>query len=256
MIAGYGCFPKIAAQVLRARGCRVVATAVHGEASRDLDSYVDEILWLGAGQLKTGLRFFQKHGAKSLIMAGKVRKLHLFRNFRPDTAAIGILWKLPDYRDDTILNAIADYFDSRGIPLLSQIECDPAMVAREGVIAGGSPDSKALESARFGFKQAKAIAGLDIGQTVVVERKAVLAVEAIEGTDEAIRRGGSLGSGKAVVVKVAKPGQDPRFDVPAVGPDTIHRRCVSMAAVYLQLRLTGPCCLIASVWSRWQRKPE
>ncbi|MDX8394960.1 MAG: UDP-2,3-diacylglucosamine diphosphatase LpxI [Mariprofundaceae bacterium] len=222
MIAGYGCFPKIAAKVLRARGLRVVATAVHGEADQDLDSHVDEILWLGAGQLKSGLKFFKKHGVESLIMAGKVRKIHLFKNFKPDTKAISILWKLPDYRDDTILNAIADYFESNGIPLLSQVECDPAMVAREGVIAGGKTDKKALESAQFGFGQAKAIAGLDIGQTIVVERKAVLAVEAIEGTDEAIRRGGSLGSGKAVVIKVAKPGQDPRFDVPAVGPDTIE----------------------------------
>ena len=222
LIAGYGRFPLIAADALKARGLRVVAAAVKGEADQAVQEHVDACTWLAVGRLRAALAFFRKHGCKKLLMAGKVRKVHLFRNFLPDMAAMKLLASLKDWRDDTILAAIADFFEEKGMPFLSQLEVAPSLVAPEGVIAGPRPDAKVQKEMRFGFRHAKAIAGLDVGQTVVVERQAVLAVEAIEGTDEAIRRGGALGAGRAVVVKVAKPCQDPRFDVPAVGPDTIR----------------------------------
>ncbi len=222
LIAGYGRFPLIAAEVLKRRGRRVVAAAVKGEADAEVERRVDACKWLAVGRLKAALAFFRKHGCERLLMAGKVRKVHLFRNFFPDSEAVRLLAGLQDWRDDTILAAIAGFFEDNGMPLLSQLEVEPGLVAPAGVIAGRAPDAKTLAAMRFGFRHAKAVAGLDVGQTVVVENNAVLAVEAIEGTDAAIARGGSLGAGRAVVVKVAKPEQDPRFDVPAVGPDTIR----------------------------------
>jgi len=227
LIAGYGRFPLIAAEILRAQGKRVVAAAVREEATPALEEKVDAIEWLPVGKLDAARKFFQENHCKKLLMAGKVRKIHLFRNFSPDLKAAFLLASLPDWRDDTILSAIADFFQKNGMPLMSQLELARELVAPQGVIVGRRPGRRVMQAIRFGFRQAKAIAGLDIGQSVVVERGAVLAVEAIEGTDAAIRRGGELGSGDAIVVKVAKPAQDPRFDVPAVGPDTIRAMAAS-----------------------------
>jgi len=155
-----------------------------------------------------------------------VRKLHLFRNFRPDFTAMKGLLRLKDRRDDAILNTIADLLAESGLTLIDQTLYAGDMLAGDGHLAG--PDAKRrAKDIIFGFEQAKGIAALDIGQTIVVQDQAVLAVEAIEGTDEAIKRGGCLArgkskQGKAVVIKVAKPNQDLRFDVPAVGPSTLE----------------------------------
>jgi len=166
------------------------------------------------------IKAFKKAGVKTVVMAGKVRKLHLFRNFRPDLTAVKGLMRLKDRKDDSILTTIADLLAEEGLVLIDQTRYAGGMLAGAGHLAGPEV-KKGLPDIRFGFAQAKVIAGLDIGQTIVVQDQAVLAVEAIEGTDETIRRGGGFGNGKAVVVKVAKPNQDLRFDVPAVGPDTL-----------------------------------
>jgi DUF1009 family protein len=167
------------------------------------------------------IKAFKKAGVENIVMAGKVRKLHLFRNFRPDLTAMKGLLRLKDKRDDSILNAIADLLHEGGLTLIEQTLYAGEMLAGEGHLAGPVA-KKRLTDIEFGYDQAKGVAGLDIGQTVVMQNQAVLAVEAIEGTDESIKRGGSLGSGQAVVIKVAKPNQDLRFDVPAVGPDTLE----------------------------------
>ncbi len=222
LIAGYGSFPLEIATVLKKNGYEIHTAAVREETSPEIEALSDSVVWLHVGQVGSMIKAFKAAGVEQVIMAGKVRKLHLFRNFRPDWTAVKALMRLADRRDDTLLNTIADLLAENGITLLSQVEHAGEMLAGKGLLFGPKPRSAQLRDMDFGFSHAKGIAGLDIGQTVVVQDGAVLAVEAIEGTDEAIRRGGGLGNGKAIVVKVAKPEQDLRFDVPAIGPDTLR----------------------------------
>jgi hypothetical protein len=221
LIAGYGHFPLEMAASLNAAGLEVHVVAAREETSQDIEEIVASTCWLHVGQIGGMIRAFKKAGVEKIVMAGKVRKLHLFRNFRPDLTAVKGLVRLKDRRDDSILNTIADLMAEEGLTLIPQTFYAGEMLAGDGHLAGPLAKNR-MDDVRFGFSQAKEIAGLDIGQTIVVQNQAVLAVEAIEGTDESIRRGGSLGSGKAVVIKVAKPDQDLRFDVPAVGPDTLE----------------------------------
>ena len=221
LIAGYGHFPLEMAAELNAAGFEVHAVAAREETSVELEQYVASICWLHVGQIGGMIKAFTKAGVENVVMAGKVRKLHLFRNFRPDMTAMKGLMRLKDRRDDSILTTIADLMAEGGLTLVPQTLYAGQMLAGEGHLAGPETKSAKLEMS-FGFEQAKGIAGFDIGQTVVVQERAVLAVEAIEGTDETIRRGGGLGNGRAAVIKVAKPNQDLRFDVPAVGPDTLN----------------------------------
>lgn len=222
LIAGYGSFPLELAAILRDAGYAIHAVAVREETSREIESLVDSVVWLRVGELGGMLKAFKKAGITEVVMAGKVRKLHLFRNFRPDFIALKELLSLPDRKDDTLMLGVTNFLAKSGITVLSQVERAGDMLAGAGLLFGPKLKKKDFDDVRFGFKQAKGVAALDIGQTIVVQDTAVLAVEAIEGTDQAIRRGGELGSGKAMVIKVAKPDQDLRFDVPAIGPDTLE----------------------------------
>jgi len=221
LIAGYGHFPLELADSLKRAGFEVHAVAAKEETSSEIESLVSSTTWLHVGKIGGMIKALKKAGVEQVVMAGKIRKLHLFRNFRPDMTAVKGLLRMKDRRDDTIMNTIADLLAEGGLTLISQIEYAGDMLAADGHISGPVA-KKRIKDIEFGFPQAKHIAGLDIGQTIVVQDQAVLAVEAIEGTDAAIRRGGELGSGKAAVIKVAKPNQDLRFDVPAVGPDTLE----------------------------------
>jgi len=221
LIAGYGHFPLELAASLNAAGLEVHAVAAREEASPEIEKIVASTCWLHVGQIGGMIKAFKKAGVEKIVMAGKVRKLHLFRNFRPDLIAVKGLLRLKDRRDDSILNTIADLLAEAGLTLIPQTSYAGEMLAVDGHLAGPLVKSY-VDDVHFGFSQAKQIAGLDIGQTIVIQDQAILAVEAIEGTDEAIRRGGHLGGGKATVIKVAKPNQDLRFDVPAVGPDTLE----------------------------------
>lgn len=221
LIAGYGHFPLELAIALREQGKEVHVVAAREETSPDIEELTASTCWLHVGQLGGMIKAFKRAGVEQVVMAGKVRKLHMFRNFRPDLTAIKGLMRLKDRRDDSIMNGIADLLSEAGLTLIDQTLYAGDMLANEGHLAGPAA-KKRVADMRFGFEHAKAVAGLDIGQTIVVQDQAVLAVEAIEGTDEAIKRGGELGSGKAAVIKVAKPEQDLRFDVPAVGPDTLE----------------------------------
>jgi len=222
LVAGYGTFPLEMAKALQQQGVEVHTVAAREETFPDIEKCSASTCWLHVGQLGGMIKAFRAAGVTSVIFAGKVHKLHLFRNFRPDLTAIKTLALLPDRRDDTIMLAIVDLLAKAGIEVRPQTEFAGEMLAGEGLLFGPKPSSDDLKDIRFGYTQAAGIAALDIGQTVVVQQGAVLAVEAIEGTDEAIRRGGTLGNGKATVVKVAKPEQDLRFDVPAFGPDTLE----------------------------------
>jgi len=221
LIAGYGHFPLELAAALQAQGKEVHVVAAREETFPAIEKLTASTCWLHVGQLGGMIKAFKRAGVEQVVMAGKVRKLHLFRNCRPDLTAIKGLMRLKDRRDDSIMNGIADLLAEAGLTLIDQTLYAGDMLASEGRLAGPTAKKRAADML-FGFEHAKAVAGLDIGQTIVVQDQAVLAVEAIEGTDEAIKRGGELGSGKAAVIKVAKPEQDLRFDVPAVGPDTLE----------------------------------
>ena len=222
LVAGYGAFPIELAEALQNQGFEVHTVAAREETFPDIEKVSASTCWLHVGQLGGMIKAFKAAGIESVIFAGKVQKLHLFRNFRPDLTAIKALALLPDRRDDTIMLAIVGLLAKAGIEVRSQVEYAGEMLAGEGHLFGPKPGRDMMQDIRFGYTQANGIAALDIGQTVVVQQGAVLAVEAIEGTDEAIRRGGGLGNGKATVVKVGKPKQDLRFDVPAFGPDTLE----------------------------------
>lgn len=222
LIAGYGSFPLEMAEEFNKLGYEVHAVAVREETSPEIESLTASTCWLHVGQVGGMIKAFNNAGVSEVVMAGKVRKLLLFRNFRPDFVALKGLLKLPDRKDDSIMIGVTNILADAGISVLSQVAHAGDMIASQGHLFGPKTGKKVIADMKFGFIQAKGIAGMDIGQTVVVQDKAVLAVEAIEGTDESIRRGGELGSGKAVVVKVAKPDQDLRFDVPAIGPDTLE----------------------------------
>jgi len=233
LVSGYGSFPLELAASLQKQGVEIHTVATREETFPEIERYSASICWLHVGQLGGMIRAFKAANVDAIIFAGKVRKLHLFRNFKPDLTAIKALARIPDRKDDTLMNAIADEVIKAGIKVLPQTEFAGEMLAGNGLLFGPSPARTVLHDMDFGYIQAHGIAALDIGQTVVVQDRAVLAVEAIEGTDEAIHRGGSMGSGKAVVVKVAKPNQDVRFDVPAIGPDTLESMhaagCVALA---------------------------
>jgi len=236
LIAGYGSFPLEMAEEFNRLGYEVHAVAVREETSPEIESVTASTSWLHVGQIGGMIKAFKQAGVSEVVMAGKVRKLHLFRNFRPDFVALKGLLKLPNRKDDSIMIGVTNILADAGITVLSQVEHAGEMIAAKGHLFGPKRAKKMIVDIQFGFIQAKGIAGMDIGQAVIIQDQAVLAVEAIEGTDEAIRRGGELGSGKAVVVKVAKPDQDLRFDVPAIGPGTLevmHQagcRCIAVEA--------------------------
>ena len=222
LIAGRGSLPLEVARSARGRGRPVAAIGFHGQTDPRLAEEA-EITWLHPGEVGAALAALRGSGVSEAVMAGKVPKAGLYADpaaLRPDAEALALLSSLRDRRDDSILAALADWLEERGIRLLGQAELVPGLVGGEGPLGRTALGPKQRADVAFGFPIAKTIADLDIGQTVVVKDGAVLAVEAIEGTDAAIRRAGQVGEG-ACVVKVAKPRQDPRFDVPAIGPDTL-----------------------------------
>ncbi len=223
LIAGQGVFPLEVARTARRRGVRVACVALRGQTRPEIEGAVESITWIYPGEVGAGLAAFRAAGVREVVMAGKVTKSDLFQNpdaLRLDASAAGMIDSLADRKDDTILGKLADFLETLGLRLLPQYALTPELLVAEGVLTRTAPSEAQRADIAFGFPIAKTIADLDIGQTVVVKDRAVLAVEAIEGTDAAIRRAGAIAVG-ACVVKVAKPSQDPRFDVPTIGPDTV-----------------------------------
>jgi DUF1009 family protein len=223
LIAGNGKFPLLFAMEARREGYRVVATAHRGETDEAIEQAVDEVTWVYVGQLGKIIAAFQRAGVTEAVMAGGIRKVKLFGNFRPDLRGARFLAKLKTREDDALLRGIAQELASDVIEILPSTLCLPQMIAAAGVLSRRAPRPEEWSDIELGFRTAKEIGRLGIGQTVVVKQQIVVAVEAVEGTDAAIARGGRLAKQGCIVVKVSKPQQDLRFDVPAVGVDTVHR---------------------------------
>ncbi|HSO71937.1 MAG TPA: UDP-2,3-diacylglucosamine diphosphatase LpxI [Thermodesulfobacteriota bacterium] len=222
LIAGKSKFPLIFAQSARKQGIEVVAAAHRGETDPDLEGLVSDLEWVSVGQLGRIIKFFQKAGVTRAVMAGGITKGRLFTHLRPDLRALKLLSRMKHVGDDGILRGVAAELEGEGITIVSPAPYLTDLLAPAGVLSRRRPSAEQMRDIDFGADIAKEIGRLDIGQCVVVRRQAVLAVEAIDGTDATIRRGGLLAGEKAVVVKVSKPNQDLRFDVPAVGLGTIQ----------------------------------
>lgn len=222
LIAGNGSYPQLAVRGAREAGVgRVVAAAFEGETDPALAGFVDEIHWMRVGQLGRLVDAAKKSGATASMMAGQIAPGNLF-DLRPDFHALLLLAKLKERNAETLFGAIAGELEKAGVPLLPATAFLEKHLAGEGLFAGPKPKPRTLEDIAYGLGIAKEVSRLDIGQTVVVKKGTVLAVEGFDGTDSTIRRGGELGKGEAVVVKVSKPYQDMRFDVPVVGPRTLE----------------------------------
>ncbi|MGQ9570274.1 MAG: LpxI family protein [Thermodesulfovibrionales bacterium] len=233
LIAGTGDLPKIIALQARNQGYIVSAIALEPLADKTLSSFVDEIEWVNVGKFGKIIGALKKLKIKEAVMTGKVSKTLLYKSkIIPDLRAIKFISSLKDKSDDSILRAVADEIEKEGIKLLNILSFSLDLLMPEGVLTKKTPTKHEWQDIIFGWKIAKEIGRLDIGQTVVVKDQAVMAVEAIEGTDEAIRRGGNLAGKGAVIVKVSKPNQDIRFDIPVVGLDTL-KTMIEVDAVVL-----------------------
>jgi len=222
LIAGNGNFPVVFARAAKEKGLQVIAVAHEGETMPELAQWVDSIYWVKVGQLGKLIQIFKEQKVSDVLMAGGIKKTRLFGGGMPDLRAIAVLAKMIHKKDDSILRAVARELESEGITVRESTLYLDNIVAAPGVLTRRKPSKEEKLDIEFGWQMAKEVGRLDIGQTVVVKDQAVLAVEAIEGTDEAIRRGAKLCGKGAVVVKICKPGQDLRFDLPAIGVMTIQ----------------------------------
>ncbi len=219
LIAGNGQLPGLFADHLKQRGITVVAVAHLGESETTLSGKVAEILWIRVGQIGKLISFFKAAGVVNVVMAGGIRKTRLFE-MRPDVRCLSLLARVKEKKDDALLRAFAREMEGEGLQVRSAADYMETLLAQEGEWTRPLTRKERAE-VRWGWPLAKQIGGLDVGQCIVVRDGVVLAVEAIEGTDAAIRRGGALGRTRSIVIKVCKPHQDLRFDLPTIGPGTI-----------------------------------
>jgi DUF1009 family protein len=233
LLAGWGRYPLIVAEELRRQGREVYGLGVLDHADPELAKICNGFRWLGLAKFGTAVRFFRRHGVTEATMAGKIHKVVLFQKGMilrqlPDLTTIRtfvphFLTRRKDCRDDTLLMAIVELFARRGIRLAPATDYAPELLVKQGQLTRRGPTPAQVKDIEFGWRMAKEMGRLDVGQSVAVKNQAVLAVEAVEGTDQCIRRAGSLCSaGEFTVVKVAKPQQDMRFDVPTVGLLTLE----------------------------------
>ncbi|HEV7402827.1 MAG TPA: UDP-2,3-diacylglucosamine diphosphatase LpxI [Chthoniobacteraceae bacterium] len=233
IIAGNGRYPFAMAESARRAGVkRLVVAAFRNETDPALEPLVDECEWMRVGQLGKLLGFLQKSGAQHAVMSGQIHPKNLF-DLRPDLKALLMLGKLRERNAESIFGAIADEMAAVGVTLLPATSYMESHLAPRGLFAGPKLSKREERDLEYGLRIAKEVSRLDIGQTVVVKAGTVLAVEAFEGTNAAIQRGGEQGRKEAVVVKVAKPNQDLRFDVPVIGPLTVE------AARVAKIRVVG-----------------
>lgn len=222
LLAGNGSFPLLVAQEARKRGDHIVAVALKEEADPDIEKHADQITWLSIGQLGKIIAFFKDRQVTHAIMAGQVKHTQLFRNIIPDLRAAMLLTKAVNKKAESLLSLVIQEFEDEGIHFLSSATYLEHWLCPEGLITQRRLKSLEEEDIAFGWPLARALAGHDIGQTIVVKDKTVVAVEAMEGTDACIRRAGEIAGPGCVVIKVARPRQDLRFDIPVVGPRTLQ----------------------------------
>ena len=233
LLAGWGQYPFIVAQTLRAQGVEVYCLGILGHAQPGLAEYCTDFQWIGLCKMGRAIRYFKRRGVTEISMLGKIHKVALFQPWRwvrhlPDFKTIRtfvphFLTRKKDCRDDTLLTAVVELFASAGIRFAPPTDYMPELLAGEGCLTRLEPSTAQWRDIEFGWEIARRMGGLDVGQSVVVKDQAVMAVEAVEGTDLCIRRAGELcRTGGLTVVKVAKPEQDMRFDVPTVGMKTLQ----------------------------------
>ncbi|MFZ0063434.1 MAG: UDP-2,3-diacylglucosamine diphosphatase LpxI [Pyrinomonadaceae bacterium] len=261
LIAGNGKFPLLVAEGARRAGDSLCVAAIHEETDPIIERLADRVEWVGIGQLGKMIRFFKEEGVEQAIMAGQVRHVQIFSRAVPDARMLKLLWKLPRRNTDSLIGAIADELQSEGIKLIDSTHFLQDQLAQLGTLTTRQPDEREQGDIDYGLAIAREIARLDLGQTIVVRSKACVAIEAMEGTDATIRRAGSLtrtgpevpahlesdesrpeapggivrglagllrgkrpnlAGGRLTVVKLAKPDQDMRFDVPVTGLPTIE----------------------------------
>jgi UDP-2,3-diacylglucosamine hydrolase len=222
LIAGNGRFPFLVAQAARRSGRRVVAVAIREEASPEIEQDVDGVTWVGLGQLGRCIDVLHQAGVREAVMAGQVKHRQIFSDVVPDLKLMGVLARLAFKNTDSLIGAVADALEREGITLLSSTALLHDQMAHEGSMTRRKPGKDELKDVEYGVRIARLLAGHDLGQTAVIKDRAAVALEAMEGTDETIRRAGRIAGPGTSVVKVAKPRQDPRFDVPVVGAGTLE----------------------------------
>ena len=221
IIAGGGQFPLLFAKAAHSQGLKVYAAAHQGETDEALVDHVERLQWVKLGQLGKIISFFKQERIKKTVFIGSITKTNIFRDVRPDLKGLGLWNKINIKQDDAILRAVADRLEKDGIEVVASTGYVPELLFPKGILTQKKPTKDQMVDIIYGWGIARSLGNLDIGQCVVVRNQTVLAVEAIEGTDATILRGGTLGKEKAVVVKLRKPKQDLRFDLPAIGMKTI-----------------------------------
>ena len=241
LIAGWGRYPIVVAEALRRQHCHVYCLGILGHADPRLKRVCDDFRWNGLGKYGAALRYFKRHGVTDAVMAGKIHKTRIFQPWfivrqLPDMKTIRafiphFLTKRKDCQDDTLMKRVISLFAADGIRFGPATDYAPDLLVRAGKLTRRVPSASQWKDIRFGWQIAKEMGRLDIGQSVAVKNQAVLAVEAIEGTDQAISRGCALVEEGAVVVKVSRPDQDMRWDVPTVGAKTVEQLIAGRGAV-------------------------
>ena len=222
IIAGGGQFPLLFIEAAHRAGRQVYAVAHRSETDENVARAADKVCWVKLGQLGRIISFFKSHGVTETVFLGTITKTQIFRDILPDLKGLTLWNKIDIKQDDAILRAVAASLEREGISVLESTLYLAHLLFPKGVLTRKKPTKMQQRDIEFGWRNARAIGRLDIGQCVVVRECSVMAVEAIEGTDEAIRRGGRLAKEQAVVVKLRKPNQDFRFDLPATGLGTIR----------------------------------
>jgi UDP-2,3-diacylglucosamine hydrolase len=222
LIAGNGKFPFLVLEGARRAGVEVAVAAIREETDPAIERAAERVVWVGIGQLGRMIRFFKREGVEKAIMAGQVKHVQIFSGALPDVRMLKLLLSLPRRNTDALIGGVAAELAREGIELIDSTYFLQDQLPREGVLTRRSPDERERGDIEYGLEVAREIARLDLGQTIVVRARACVAVEAMEGTDETVRRAGRLAKGRLTVVKVAKPNQDMRFDVPVVGVPTVQ----------------------------------
>ena len=236
LIAGNGQFPFLVVEGARRQGASLAVAAIKEETDPRIDDVAETVTWVGIGQLGKMISFFKDQQVTQAIMAGQVKHVQIFSGSLPDLRMLKMLWNLPKRNTDALIGGVADELAREGIELIDSTYFIKDNLAPTGVLTRRQPTDIERGNIDYGLHIASEIARLDLGQTIVVRAKACVAIEAMEGTDATVLRAGELAKGKLTVVKVAKPDQDMRFDVPVIGVPTIENMitadatCLSITA--------------------------
>src|SRR5689334_13284501 len=229
LIAGNGKFPFLVIEGARRAGATVAVAAIREETDPDIERLADGMTWVGIGQLGKLLRFFKDEGVEKAIMAGQVKHVQIFSRAIPDVRMLKMLLRLPRRNTDALIGAVASELETEGIELIDSTYFLKDSMPTPGTLTRREPDERERGDIEYGLEVAREIARLDLGQTIVIRDRACVAIEAMEGTDAVIRRAGQLVRGRLTVVKIAKPDQDMRFDVPVVGIPTVESMIAARA---------------------------